>query len=126
MSFPETLGVCLLAAICALILRETKSPYAALLTLGCGVLLLLSLMPKIEPLVAWGEEMAGILPAQIGETVGKVLAVGFLTGVGCDVCNELGSPALASKLELAGQLEILLLALPLLRELFSRAQELLS
>lgn len=126
MSFSETLGVCLLTAVCALVLRETKSPYASLLTLGGGLLLLLSLFPRIAPLVSWAEEMTALLPPQVGETVGKVLAVGLLSGVGCDICTELGAPTLAARLELVGQIEILLLALPLLRELFSRAEALLA
>ncbi len=126
MSFSETLGVCLLTAICALVLRETKSPYASLLTLGGGLLLLLSLVPRIEPLVSWGKEVSALLPTEVGETVGKVLAVGLLSGVVSDVCTELGAPTVAAKLELIGQLEILLLALPLLRELFFRAEALLA
>ena len=126
MSILETLGFCLLCALSALVLRESKSPYAALLTVGGGVLLLFTLVPRIEPLVTWGKALADALPAPIGETVGKVLAVGVLTGVGCDVCTDLGAPSVAAKLELAGRLEILLLALPLLRELFVRVEALLS
>ena len=106
MNLLTTLGVGVLAAVSALVLKECKSPLAPLFTLSAGLVLLLSLIPR--------------------ETVGKVLAAGLLTSIGTDVCCELGAPSLGAKLELAGKIEILLLSLPLFGELFSRVEVLLS
>lgn len=126
MTLTQVLGVCLLCAVSALVLREAKSPLAPFLTLGGGILLLLSLLPRIEPIVTLGSTLADALPEAFGETVGKVLSVGFLCGVGSDTCTELGAASLGTKLELWGKIEIFLLALPLFTELLSRAEALLS
>lgn len=125
MTLVETVGTSLLCAIAALVLRECKSPVAPLLTLLGGILLLLSALPRLAPLVAWGERLAASLPAAVGETVGKVVAAGLLLGVGEDTCAELGAPALGARLSFVGRIELLLLALPLLQELLSRAEALL-
>ena len=126
MNLLATVGIGILTAISALLLRECKSPLAPLLTLSAGITLLLALIPRLSPIVAWAEGLSDTLPAVVGETVGKVLAAGILTSIGVETCAELGAPSLGARLELAGKLEILLLALPLLRELFSRVEALLA
>ena len=126
MNLLATVGIGILIAISALLLRECKSPLAPLVTLMTGIALLLSILPRLSPIIAWAEELSSTLPAVVGETVGKVLAAGILTAIGSETCSELGAPSLGARLELFGRIEILLLALPLLRELFSRVEALLS
>lgn len=126
MTLLPTLGIGVLCALAALVLKECKSPLAPLLTLLGGILLLLGIVPRLTPLLSWAQTLEDALPHAVGETVGKVLAAGFLCGIGSDICTELGAPSLASKLELAGRVEILLLSLPLLTELFARVEALLS
>ena len=126
MNLLATVGIGILTAISALLLRECKSPLAPLVTLMAGITLLLALIPRLSPIVAFAESLSDTLPAAVGETVGKVLAAGILTSIGSETCSELGAPALGARLELFGRIEILLLALPLLRELLSRVEELLT
>lgn len=126
MNLLATVGVGVLAAISALILKECKSPIAPLFALSSGLVLLLSLVPRLSPVITWAGMLSESLPSVVGETVGKVLAAGLLTSIGSDVCCELGAPSLGAKLELAGKVEILLLSLPLFGELFSRVEALLS
>lgn len=126
MNLLTTLGVGLVAAVSALLLRECKSPLAPFVTLSCGLILLLALFSRISPILSWAQALSDSLPTAVGETVGKVLAAGLLTSIGSDICIELGAPALGAKLELAGKIEILLLSLPLFGELFSRVEVLLA
>ena len=126
MTVLETLGISLLCAVSALVLREFKSPIAPFVTLIGGLLILLSLVPRAKAAIDFALSLSESLPAFFGETVGKVLGVGFLCGAGADVCSELGAPALGAKLSLFGKLEIFLLSLPILTELLSRAEALLS
>lgn len=122
----SAVGVSLLCALCALVLRESKSPIAPLLSLLGGLCLLLCLAPRIGALFSGLKDAIGVLDGVPIDTVGKVLAVSLLVGVGCDACTELGAPQLASKLDFFGKIEILLLSLPTLGELFSRVTALLS
>jgi stage III sporulation protein AD len=126
MTVAETVGVALLCAVSALILRECRSPVAPFLILLGGLLIWMTILPAIEKTWSFALTLTGELPSGVGETVGKVLAVGFLSGAGADVCSELGAPSLATALGFAGKAEILLLALPLLTELLSRAEALLT
>ena len=125
MTVLTSVGVGVLCALAALVLRECKSPLAPLLTLLGGILLLIALLPRLSPLLSWAEDLASALPSVVGEAVGKVVAVGFLCSVGSDMCLSLGAPTLGEKIEFAGRVEILLLSLPVLTELYARVEGLL-
>ncbi|MBQ9735212.1 MAG: hypothetical protein IJV96_00315 [Clostridia bacterium] len=126
MSVVSAVGVSLLCAVCALVLRESKSPVAPLLSLLGGLCLLLVLFPRLGDLFSTLKNTLGALDGAGVESVGKILSAALLVGVGCDACTELGAPHLAAKLDFFGKIEILLLALPTLDELLSRVTALLS
>ena len=54
----------------------------------------------------------------------KALGVAFVCETAADICRDMGQTAIASKIELAGKLEIVALAIPLARELLLAAREL--
>ena len=126
MTLLTSVGVGVLCAVAALVLRECKSPFSPLLTLLGGTLLLTALLPRLSPLLTWAATLEAALPLAVGETVGKVLAAGFLSSMGKEICQELGAPSLGGKIELAGRVEILLLSLPVLTELYTRVEALLA
>ena len=116
----------MLCAVCALILKEIKSPISQFIPILGGVLLLLTVLPRITPLFTFVKELGDTLPIGMLETVGKILAVGILCSFGADLCSELGSPTLGTRLSLVGKIEIFLLSLPILKELLSRVEALFS
>ena len=61
MNLLATLGLGVLAAVSALVLKEAKSPLAPFVTLSGGVLLLLLLFSRLSPLVAWAETLSSAL-----------------------------------------------------------------
>ena len=56
----------------------------------------------------------------------KALGIAVLTQCCAELCRESGESGVANGVELAGKVEILLLALPLIAEILSTARELLS
>lgn len=126
MSVGQTVGLALLVSLTALLLRESKSALAPLLGLGGGILLLLSVLPRLSAFSSLFSLLSSVGLEEETVVVAKVLSVGFLTSMGADACVELGAPSVASKLELCGRVEILLLALPTLTAIVSGALSLLS
>ena len=126
MSLGQTVGVALLCALAALVLKESKSPLAPLALLAGGLALLLAFLPRLS---AFSEFFALLEENGLGEeckTAVRILSVGVLVSLGADACTELGAPTLASKLDLCGKLEILFIALPTLTALLTEAMGLLS
>ena len=126
MSLLSGVAFAVLGAVLYFVLRESKSPLAPLLPLLGGVALLLSAFSSLgkndflSALAGYGIE------GDMAKTVFKVLFAGFIIELGADVCEELGSAALGKRLCFFGNIEILLLVLPILSEIFSLSGELLS
>lgn len=121
-------GVALLAAVIAVMLRRGTGEYAMILRLAAGALIILLVLQAAAPalqqinqlleLAGVGGEYAGILFRALGVT--------FLTQFAADACRDAGEGALGSKVELAGRVSILVLALPLFGKVASIAAGLIG
>ena len=110
----------------AFLLREVKSGLAPLVPLIAGVMLLLGTLVRLSPLTALFEMLS---QAGLDESVSlslRVLGIGYLGELGADMCRDLGAGSLGARLEMCAGIEILLVSLPCLESLLSKAMELLS
>ena len=73
-----------------------------------------------RPLLAWVREMlfSGVADAY-AELLLSAVGIAALTGVCAEVCRDCREPTIASYVETAGRLEILLLCIPLIREILA-------
>ena len=56
----------------------------------------------------------------------KVLGISFLVQIGADICRDLGEESIASKVEFAGKAVILVMVLPILKNIISMVFDLLK
>jgi stage III sporulation protein AD len=105
-------GLALLTAVSAMLVRECGARLALPISLSGGVLLLLSALPKLESSIGVLRELGAVGGEEWLGNLLKILAVGYTVEIGADTCRELGEGGLASRLELFGRLEILSLAVP--------------
>ncbi len=108
-------GVSVIAAILSMMLRQFQPPFALLLTVGTGVLLLGVILATGVPLV---ERVTALMENPVIDTaftqvLFKALGIGLLTQTASDICRDAGENALAAKAELGGQVLVLLCGLPL-------------
>ncbi len=127
MNFPELCGAALLLAVCAFTLREfgwRGTP--VFVTFGVLLLLrtvFLSAVPIFRFLSSLGADATLEGTASV---VLKILGIGYLTSLTAGVCRGLGEGTLASAVETAGRLGVLLLALPFFERLITYASETLA
>ncbi len=117
-------ALCALAAI--LILRAQKSEFSGFVSLGASIVLLGAACISFFPVV----EFVSDITVETGfskylETLLKALGITLLVQLCSQICRDAGEAALASKLELVGKAEILLLCLPLISELITLAGEMM-
>lgn len=113
------IGIGLIAAFLAMLLRQYRAELGIAVELACGLLLLLYAVVNLLPVL---QELRGItdkgsLPAALLAVVLKVLGVCYLTQFAADLCSDAGETALAGKLTFAGKVMVLVLSLPLFRQL---------
>lgn len=109
------------AAVLGLALRRHNSEIALLLTLGCSVLLLLSVLDRAASVIGTVQSIAaasGINSGYIAILL-RVIGICLLTEFAANTCRDSGSSALASNVTLAGKLLAAAAALPLYADIFN-------
>ena len=128
MELASILGIGLVAAVLAVALRQIKPEYALFVSIGCGVLMLLWAVQSLEPVLKELSALLGStkLAPEFGSILLKALGVSFIAQFASDACRDAGEVAIASKIELCGRIAIVLLSLPMFREILSIAGMLFS
>lgn len=122
------ISAALTAAVLAMVVKQYKPEYALFISIAAGVMIFISVIAVIDPLVSYIEELtekAG-LEGVYAEVLIKALAICYITQLACDCCKDAGENAIAGKLQIAGKIAILLIALPMFKSLTDIVTELIN
>ena len=116
-------GTALIAAIFAVTLKRYNQEYAVIISIIAGVVILVEILRNISPAVREITTLlSGVgLTQEDGLILFKTLGICFLAQFAADSCRDAGESALASKVELAGKISILVLSLPLFEDIAQTA-----
>lgn len=109
-------GLGLVLSLTIWVLREQSRPFATLVSLIGGVLLLLFLVDPLIRVVNDVTRLAALasIPGVYLGLILKVIGIAYLTTFAARLAADSGEPGVGLRLELAGKLFILLLAVPLI------------
>lgn len=109
-------GIGIVVTILALLLREQRPELALLLSLAAGVLIFFLILDRITVVFNLLEQLAFRADMDLFylNTVLRIVALAYITQFGSQICRDAGEGAVAGKIELAGKIMIMLLAIPLL------------
>lgn len=122
-------GVALVGVVALLLLRTYKPEWAPLVRMAVTVTALgltLSLGATVVSSITSLAEGLGGGEGESRDVLLKALGVAFLTETAASVCRDSGETGLASWVETAGKLEILLLSLPLIHSVMETVTTLLN
>lgn len=112
-------GAGLVAAAAAVLLRQYKPEYAMLLSLAAAGIfftwILTGIVPVLSTMRGMVEQTSYSMEAL--RILMKCLGICYLCEIAGQICKEAGQGAIASKIELAGRISVLVLCLPLFEEL---------
>ncbi|MBQ1992536.1 MAG: stage III sporulation protein AD [Clostridia bacterium] len=124
-------GICILAVIASIIaiaLKQSTPQISLVLSLVTGVIILIAISAYLPVFT----DKINLLISQSGvdkeytRVLLKSVGICFICQFSSDICNDSGQSALATKVELAGKILILISALPLMEEILEIASSLLS
>jgi stage III sporulation protein AD len=119
-------GGALLCAVAIVLLKSVGGLTLPLQWTG-NVLLVGAAVLMMTPVFTYlGELCTDVGMGEMASLLIRGLGIALLTQLCADLCRQSGEASLAGGVELAGKAELLLLCLPLLKELIVIAQELLS
>jgi stage III sporulation protein AD len=115
MEIMPVVGLAIVAAVMGIVLRQTKPEVAVLLSITVGAVIFLMVLGKIGAVVDILKQLAG--RAQISDiylgTILKIVAIAYIADFGAQICRDAGEGAVASKIEFAAKILVLVLAVPI-------------
>lgn len=116
MEIMQIVGLGLLAAILILVVKEQKPIFAFLLAAFTGLFIFLYLVGRIDAVITMLVDLAertGI-PSVYLKTILKMIGIAYIAEFGAQIVRDAGQESIASKIEFAGKVLILVMAVPII------------
>lgn len=115
----QIVGIGLVATVLIIILRRQKPEIAVQVSIMTGVVIFMLLASRLSAVIdLLGEyaDKAEIKPVYFS-TILKITGIAYIAEFGAEICKDAGEGAIASKIELAGKVIIVVLAAPMITSL---------
>ncbi len=114
MDIARVVAFAFIAVVLVVVLRQERPELAMLVGAAAGAMLVLQMLGPLGQAVTALADLAGRAKVErfYLDTVLRVIGVAYLAEFGSQICRDAGEGALASKVELAGKVLIMVLAVP--------------
>ncbi|QGG46559.1 stage III sporulation protein AD [Heliorestis convoluta] len=116
MEILQVVGVGIIATVLLVVIRRQRPEMAVQLSIAAGVILFLFILTKISAILQVLDDLAH--QAQINRyyltTLLKIVGVAYIAEFGAQICRDAGESAIASKVELAAKILVMVMALPII------------
>ncbi|KXS45947.1 MULTISPECIES: stage III sporulation protein AD [unclassified Candidatus Frackibacter] len=127
MEIIQIVGLGLLATILIILVREKEPEFALQLSLVVSILIFGLMLTKIIAIIDFLRNLA--LKANINliylDTILKVIGIAYIAEFGAAICRDAGEGVIASKIEFAGKVLIMVLAIPVMLAILESVMQLL-
>jgi stage III sporulation protein AD len=116
MDILQIVGLGLAVTFLALVLKEKNPVFALVVSLVAGVFILLMMVDQIRLVMDMLKSMAqnAHLNNVYVATILKIIGIAYISEFGAQIAKDAGQGSMAGKIELAGKLIILVMAIPIL------------
>lgn len=116
MDILQIVGLGLSVTFLTLILKQRNPVFALVVSLIAGVLILLMMIDQIRLVMEMLKNMAQTahLNNVYVATILKIIGIAYISEFGAQIAKDAGQGSMAGKIELAGKLIILVMAIPIL------------
>ncbi|NLP37956.1 MAG: stage III sporulation protein AD [Firmicutes bacterium] len=112
----QIVAFALIAAFLAMVLREHKPIYAVMIAIAAGIIIFLRVIAYLTTVLDYLLELT--LQANISlvylNTLLKIVGIAYIAEFGAQICRDANEGVIAAKVEFAGKILILMMAMPLL------------
>ncbi|KXG78168.1 hypothetical protein AN618_05600 [Fervidicola ferrireducens] len=116
MEIIQIVGIGLMAAVFVVLLREERPEMALQISIIAGTIVFLLMLNKIASALSLLQNMAA--RANIDfiflNTILKIIGIAYVAEFGAQICRDAGSSSIATKIEFAAKIIIMLLSIPIL------------
>ncbi len=116
MDIVQIVLISMVASLLYIILKDIQPTFAFLILLLTSIFIILVVIRQIQAIILLLQtlgERASVDSTYI-HTILKIIGIAYVTELGANITKDAGLASVASKLELAGKIFILLLAIPII------------
>lgn len=121
-------GLGIVASVVLLLMRKERPELSLGLSLVVGLMLFFLILPKLSSVIAVFGNLAtesGLEPLYFGIIL-KVLAISYIADLAASICRDAGEEMVATRVEMAGRILILVSSLPIVQEVLNVIRTLMS
>lgn len=123
----KILGVAIMCACVAVVIKSTNKDFSGIVKVVSATILAGGVIICASPLVEFILDISeGTQTNTYLSVMLKALGVAFLTHICASVCRDCGEQTIAGYAELAGKIEMLIVALPLIEEIIGITEDLIE
>ncbi len=125
MSVIQICGAAICCLIASFILKEHRMGFSIFLSILGGIFITAAAVKGLYPVIEFIKDISEdsafskYIPIMI-----KALGIAFAVQITSDICKDAGESGLASKLELFGKVQLIIISLPLISDLINLAKNL--
>lgn len=123
----KIVGLAIIATVLTVVLKNQKPEISLQISVVTGIIIFILIITKLTSVL----EVLNMLARKIDidlvyiTTILKIVGIAYVAEFGAQVCRDAGETAIASKVEFAGKILIMVLAIPILIALFNLILELM-
>lgn len=113
-------GLGLVAVVLIVIIRQQRPELAVQLSIVVGAVIFTMMLGKINSVISLMQELArrsNVSTLYMG-TILKIVGVAYIAEFGAQICRDAGESAVASKIEFAAKVIVIVLAVPIIAAVF--------
>ena len=116
MEIIQIIGLGFVVTLLILIIRQQRPEIAVQLSIALATIIFLMVLSKINVVLTLFRDMAA--KANISSiylnTILKIIGIAYVTEFGAQVCRDAGEGAVAGKIEFAGKVLVMVMAIPII------------
>ena len=119
MDIIQVIGLAIIATVIIAVIKAQRPEIAIQISIAAGIIVFTMILGKISAVI----ELLNSFARKINidtiyiSTLLKIVGIAYIAEFGAEVCKDAGESAIASKVELAGKVMIIVLAVPILTSL---------
>ncbi len=112
----KIVGLGIVATIIAITVKQDKPEYALQISIAAGVAIFLLVIPKLASILNELLQLSDRMNMDMiyFKSIFKIIGIAYIAQFGSQICKDSGEQAIAFKIEFAGKVIIMGLALPIL------------
>lgn len=115
MDIIQIVGIGLVTAVLAVVLKHNRPEMGILLSITAGIIIFIFVLGKIGSVLDVVKDLssrANLSMVYLG-TILKIVGIAYIADFGAQICRDAGESAVASKIEFAAKVLVLVLAVPI-------------